>query len=67
MEDAGGELREIRLAVNSITAHFLTKANCEGSVLTTYADDDKGCMERVPARAHPRLVLQSSIYGSIRL
>ena len=41
MEDAGGELREIRLAVNSITAHFLTKANCEGSVLTAYADDDK--------------------------
>ena len=41
MENAGGELREIKLAVNSITAHFLAQANHEGSVLTAYDNDEK--------------------------
>ena len=41
METAGGDLREIRIAINGITAHLLSANNREGSVLTTYADDDK--------------------------
>lgn len=41
MEEAGGDLREIRLAVNGITAHLLAGSKREGSVLTAYADDDK--------------------------
>ena len=41
MEAAGGDIREIRIAVNRITAHLLSASNREGSVLTTYADDDK--------------------------
>ena len=41
MCEAGGDLKEIRRAVNEITAHFMTGANKEGSVLTDYADDDK--------------------------
>jgi len=41
MERAGGDLREIKLAVNGITAHLLARSKREGSVLTTYADDDK--------------------------
>ena len=41
METAGGDIREIRIAVNGITAHLLSATNREGSVLTTYADDDK--------------------------
>lgn len=41
MDDAGGELREIRLAVHSITAHLMNVADKEGSVLTAYANDDK--------------------------
>ena len=41
MEIAGGDIREIRIAVNGITAHLLSATNREGSVLTTYADDDK--------------------------
>ena len=42
MDDAGGNLREIRLAVNGITAHLLAENKAEGSVFTTYPDDDKG-------------------------
>lgn len=41
MEDAGGDIREMRIAFNGITAHQLSACNREGSVLTTYADDDK--------------------------
>ena len=40
MDDAGGELREIRLAVNGITAHLLAENKAEGSVFTAYPDDD---------------------------
>ncbi|MCJ1264874.1 hypothetical protein MMC22_004749 [Lobaria immixta] len=41
MDEAGGELREIRLAVHSITAHLMNAEDKEGSILTAYADDDK--------------------------
>ena len=41
MDTAGGDIREIRIAVNGITAHLLSATNHSGSVLTTYADDDK--------------------------
>ena len=41
METAGEDISEIRIAVNGITAHLLSASNREGSVLTTYADDDK--------------------------
>ena len=41
MEKFGGDIREIKIAVNGITAHLLSANNREGSVLTTYADDDK--------------------------
>ena len=41
METAGGDVRAIRIAVNGITAHLMSASNREGSVLTTYADDDK--------------------------
>ncbi|CAD6579511.1 MAG: hypothetical protein ASARMPREDX12_009270 [Alectoria sarmentosa] len=41
MNDAGGDLRDIKLAVNGITAHLTsTSIRHEGSVLTAYADDD---------------------------
>ncbi|MCJ1377263.1 hypothetical protein MMC17_000355 [Xylographa soralifera] len=39
MNTAGGELRDIRLAVNNITANLLAQ-NREGSVLTAYENDD---------------------------
>ena len=41
MYEAGGDLKDIRRAVNGITAHLVSGANKEGSVLTDYADDDK--------------------------
>ena len=41
MNETGGDLREIKLAINGITAHLLARKDREGSVLTTYADDDK--------------------------
>ena len=40
MAQAGGELRDIRLAVNGITAYLMT-GGPEGSVLTAYANDEK--------------------------
>ncbi|KAL8797398.1 MAG: hypothetical protein Q9195_000553 [Heterodermia aff. obscurata] len=40
MTQAGGELRDIRLAVNGITA-YLMSGGPEGSVLTAYANDEK--------------------------
>ena len=40
METAGGDIRKIRIAVNRITASLLSSSNCEGTVLTAYADDD---------------------------
>ena len=41
MDEAGGVLHDIRLAVNGITAQLLAGNNREGSVLTNYTDDDK--------------------------
>ena len=41
MYEAGGDLKNIRRAVNGITAHLMSAANREGSGLTDYADDDK--------------------------
>ena len=41
MYEAGGDLKEIRRAMNNITAHLMSGANKDGSVLTDYADDDK--------------------------
>lgn len=41
MDEAGGDLREIRHAVHRITAHLMNTTGKEGSSLTTYQDDDK--------------------------
>lgn len=41
MDEAGGDLRDIKAAVNNITAHFLATEHQEGSVLTTYTNDDR--------------------------
>ena len=41
MTQAGGELRDIRLAVNGITAYLMNSGGPEGSVLTAYANDEK--------------------------
>ena len=41
MIDAGGVLKAIKTAVEGITTHIVSKSTYEGSILTTYADDDK--------------------------
>ena len=41
MNRAGGDLREIKIAVNGITARLSANAKQEGSVFTAYTDDDK--------------------------
>ena len=41
MYDAGGDLKDIRRAVNDITAHVMSRTKKEGSVLTDYTNDDK--------------------------
>ena len=41
MIDAGGVLKEIKSAVDGITTHIVSRSTYEGSILTTYADDDK--------------------------
>lgn len=41
MNDAGGVLKEIKVAVNGITAHLMSRSNCsDGSIHTAYTDDD---------------------------
>ena len=41
MEEAGGDLKEVKREVNSLTAHLLARATSEGSILTAYTNDDK--------------------------
>ncbi|KAL9611935.1 MAG: hypothetical protein Q9167_003458 [Letrouitia subvulpina] len=41
MDAAGGDLKEIKTAVNTITAHLMSSAKEEGSHMTAYADDDR--------------------------
>ena len=41
MDQAGGDLRDIKAAVHHITAHFLATERQEGSVLTAYTNDDR--------------------------
>lgn len=41
MDETGGDLREIKFAVNDITAHLLANKDHEGSILASYAEDDK--------------------------
>ena len=41
MNDAGGDLKEIKQVVNGITAHLMTQSNHEGSILTAFPDGDK--------------------------
>ncbi|KAL8996527.1 MAG: hypothetical protein Q9169_003994 [Polycauliona sp. 2 TL-2023] len=42
MDQAGSDLKDIKAAVNHITARLLAKETKEGSVLTAYTDDDTG-------------------------
>ncbi|KAL8918223.1 MAG: hypothetical protein Q9172_005516 [Xanthocarpia lactea] len=42
MDRAGGDLQEIKNAVNHITAHLMATADEEGSVLTAHTNDDRG-------------------------
>ena len=41
IDSQGGELREIRLAVNRITAHLMVSSSQDGSTISDYSDDDK--------------------------
>ena len=41
MSDAGGDLQEIKVAVHNIAAHLTSKCHDQGSVLTSYTNDDK--------------------------
>ncbi|KAI4184646.1 MAG: hypothetical protein LQ346_006065 [Caloplaca aetnensis] len=41
MEDAGSDLREVKKAVNNLTARLVIGPHSEGSVLTTRTNDDK--------------------------
>lgn len=41
MNDAGGDLKEIKRAVNDVSAHLMAQDHSRGSVLTTYPDDEK--------------------------
>lgn len=41
MTESGGIIRDIQLAINTISAHTMSAGFCEGSVLTSYPDDDR--------------------------
>ena len=69
MTDAGGVLKDMQLAVKDITMQLVCKNQTEGSVFTTYADDDKGfwkdlrrklCRDGFPSSVihkHKRLIM----------
>ena len=62
MSKPGGDLKEIKEAVNGITAHFIAKDRSEGSVLTTYPDDDKAIWKEL-RREMIRDGFSSSVIG----
>ena len=41
MDTAGNDLKDLKVAVNGITAHLVSQSHHEGSALTAYADDDR--------------------------
>ncbi|KAL8953021.1 MAG: hypothetical protein Q9222_001101 [Ikaeria aurantiellina] len=41
MEDAGGDIKDVKTAVNNLTARLLMGSHNEGSVLTSRTNDDK--------------------------
>ena len=41
MSEAGGDLQDIKVAVHDIAAHLTSKCHDQGSVLTSYTNDDK--------------------------
>ena len=41
MDAAGGVLKEMKMTVDAIAINFISKNDHEGSILTTYPDDDK--------------------------
>ena len=41
MEEAGGDLKDVKRAINSLTAQLIIVPGREGSILTTYTNDDK--------------------------
>ncbi|KAL8998392.1 MAG: hypothetical protein Q9169_002520 [Polycauliona sp. 2 TL-2023] len=50
MEKAGGDLQDIKNAVNNIAAHLLATAGKEGSVLTAHTDDDRDAWRELRRR-----------------
>ena len=47
MNDAGGDLKEIKEVVNGIAARLIAKDRSEGSVLTAYPDDDRAIWKEI--------------------
>ncbi|KAI4226721.1 MAG: hypothetical protein LQ349_006833 [Xanthoria aureola] len=50
MDKAGGDLQDIKIAVNHITAHLMATAGEEGSVLTAHTNDDRGAWRELRRR-----------------
>ncbi|KAL8754823.1 MAG: hypothetical protein Q9199_004066 [Rusavskia elegans] len=50
MDKAGGDLQDIKNAVNHITAHFMATAGEEGSVLTAHTNDDRDAWRELRRR-----------------
>ena len=50
MDKAGGDLQDIKTAVNHITAHLMATAGEEGSVLTAHTNDDRGAWRELRRR-----------------
>lgn len=50
MDKAGGDLQDIKHAVNHITAHLMATAGEEGFVLTAHTNDDRGAWRELRRR-----------------
>ena len=60
MDEAGGDLRELKIALNGVAAHLMSGNSLEGSVLTTYSEDDKAVW-----KAFRRELIKDGIRSSV--
>ncbi|KAL2046600.1 hypothetical protein ABVK25_011725 [Lepraria finkii] len=60
MDEAGGDLRELKIELNGVAAHLMSGNSLEGSVLTTYSEDDKAVW-----KAFPRELIKDGIRSSV--
>lgn len=61
INNAGGELQEIKVAVHGIAAHLTSNGNDSGSVITSYTNDDKAVWKEFQRELRRKGVASSNL------